>query len=258
MLGLAATSRAQDALPPAGNLGLLGQTYAGVDYGYTDLHNSPTNADGFGFQFNQPFNAGLDGLLTYNWSQTGLVFGDRARQQEIGAGLRAFSTGYAWGKPYVEAGGGFAKGAADFGARVVATISVVFADAKEEVCEPVYITAEGLLFDGELFIMSDGVEVGRFPSEVPVNFCELAKAIGMHEETVTDVEEVVAAGTFDGPVGAEELARLENLFADDPSLWSMLAKTGEVLEWIAQAIGMIDTYAVEYALIEPLEDAAMG
>src|SRR6185312_4428510 len=91
-LGFAATSRAQDAVPPAGNLGLLGQTYAGLDYSYIDLHNSPTNADAFGFQFNQALNAGLDGLLSYNWSQTGLVLGDRARQQEIGGGLRAFST----------------------------------------------------------------------------------------------------------------------------------------------------------------------
>ena len=108
LLGLAATSRAQDAaLPPAGKLGLLGQTYAGLDYSYIDFHNSPTNADAFGFQFNQALNSGLDGLLSYNWSQTGLVLGERARQQELGAGLRAFSTGYSWGKPYVEAGAGW-------------------------------------------------------------------------------------------------------------------------------------------------------
>jgi len=108
LLGLAATSHAQDAaLPPAGKLGLLGQTYAGLDYSYIDFHNSPTNADAFGFQFNQALNSGLDGLLSYNWSQTGLVLGERARQQELGAGLRAFSTGYSWGKPYVEAGAGW-------------------------------------------------------------------------------------------------------------------------------------------------------
>lgn len=107
LLGLAATSRAQDAVPAAGKLGLLGQTYAGVDYSFIDLHNSPTNADALGFQFNQPLNAGLDSLLTYNWSQTGRVLGERAHQQEIGAGLRAFSIGYAWGKPYFEAGAGW-------------------------------------------------------------------------------------------------------------------------------------------------------
>ena len=157
-----------------------------------------------------------------------------------------------------EAGSCLADGAADLGACVVAAVAIVLADAEEEVGEAVYIAAESFLLDSELLVVRDGVEVGRFPGEVAVDVCELAQAIGMHEETVTDVEEVVAAGAFDGPVGAEEFAGLKDFFADDPGLRSMLAKTGEVLEWIAQAIGMIDTYAVEYALIEPLEDAAMG
>src|ERR1700712_2431480 len=75
LLGFAATVRAQDptpAVPASGSLGLLGQTYAGLDYSYIDFHNSPTNADAFGFQYNQSLNAGLDGLLTYDWSQTGV------------------------------------------------------------------------------------------------------------------------------------------------------------------------------------------
>jgi opacity protein-like surface antigen len=107
LLGFAATSRAQDPVPATGKMGLLGQTYAGLDYSYVDFDNSPTNADSFGFQYNQALSAGLDGLLTYDWTQTGLVLGDRARQQTIGGALRAFSTSYSWGKPYVEAGGGW-------------------------------------------------------------------------------------------------------------------------------------------------------
>jgi opacity protein-like surface antigen len=107
LLGFAATIRAQDPVPVTGKLGLLGQTYAGLDYSYVDLHDSPTNADTFGFQYNQALNSGLDGRLTYDWSQTGLVLGDRARQQTVGAALRAFSTSYSWGKPYVEAGAGW-------------------------------------------------------------------------------------------------------------------------------------------------------
>mgnify|MGYP001548052333 CR=1 FL=1 len=107
LLGFAATSRAQDPVPATGRMGLLGQTYAGLDYSYVDYHNSPTNADSFGFEYNQALSAGLDGLLTYDWTQTGLVLGDRARQQTIGGALRAFSTSYTWGKPYVEAGGGW-------------------------------------------------------------------------------------------------------------------------------------------------------
>lgn len=107
LLGLVAAVRAQDPVPPSGSLGLLGQTYAGLDYSYVDLHNSSTNADAFGFQYNQLLNSGLDGRLTYDWSQTGLILGERARQQTIGGALRAFSTSYSWGKPYVEAGAGW-------------------------------------------------------------------------------------------------------------------------------------------------------
>ena len=87
LLGFAATVRAQDPAHQlclqSGSLGLLGQTYAGLDYSYIDFHHSPTNADAFGFQYNQSLNAGLDGLLTYDWSQTGVVLGERAKQQTI-------------------------------------------------------------------------------------------------------------------------------------------------------------------------------
>jgi len=109
LLGLAAVSRAQDPLPPSGTMGLLGQTYAGLNYTFVDLDKSPTNADSFGFEYNQAMNTGLDAILTYDWTQSGLVLGDRARQQTIAAALRAFSTSYSWGKPYVEAGVGYTR-----------------------------------------------------------------------------------------------------------------------------------------------------
>ena len=107
LLGVAAVVRAEDPLPPSGTMGLLGQTYAGLDYSYINLEHSPKNAEGFGFQYNQSLNTGLDSILTYDWTQTGLIAGDRARQQTLGGALRAFSNSYSWGKPYVEAGIGY-------------------------------------------------------------------------------------------------------------------------------------------------------
>ena len=109
LLGFAATVRAQDPVPVTGSMGLLGQTYAGLNYSYVNLDNSPTNADSFGFEYNQSLNTGLDGILTYDWTQTGVVAGDRVNGQTIGAALRAFSTSYSWGKPYVEAGVGYTR-----------------------------------------------------------------------------------------------------------------------------------------------------
>ena len=107
-------------------------------------------------------------------------------------------------------------------------------------------------------VVRDGGEVGGFLRKVTIDVGEFAKAVGVHEEAVTDVEEVVAAGSFDRPVGAEELAGLEDFFADDPGVRSVFAQAGEVLEGIAQAIGMIDADAVEDTFVEPVEDAAVG
>lgn len=94
------------ATTPAGQ-GLLGQKYASLNYRYIDL-DAPTHADNFSFGFNQPLNVGLDAVFSYDWTQTGLLAGDRLNQQSVTAGLRAFSNAFAWGKPYVEAGGGYA------------------------------------------------------------------------------------------------------------------------------------------------------
>jgi hypothetical protein len=106
LLGFAVAAKAQNPVPTSGTMGLLGQTYAGLNYSYVNLNDAPANADSFGFEYNQSLSAGLDGVLSYDWTQTGLVAGERARQQTLGAALRAFSTSYSWGKPYVEAGVG--------------------------------------------------------------------------------------------------------------------------------------------------------
>ena len=111
--GLAATARADDPVlatpvPVSGTMGLLGQTYAGLTYTYFNRNDSPVNAEGLSFQLNQPLDAGLDGILTYAWNQTGLVAGSRLNQQTLGGALRAFSTALPWGRPYAEAGLGCA------------------------------------------------------------------------------------------------------------------------------------------------------
>ncbi|MSU47325.1 MAG: hypothetical protein EXS42_09460 [Lacunisphaera sp.] len=108
-LGLATSARAADTpVPVSGNMGLLGQTYASLTYSYLNLDRSPTHADSYGFDYNQSLNTGLDGILSYNITQAGLVAGARFNQQMIGGALRAFNTSHAWGKPYVEAGVGYA------------------------------------------------------------------------------------------------------------------------------------------------------
>jgi len=113
-LSLAAFARADvplDEQPPepttAAGQGLLGQQYASLTYSHIDL-DAPVNADNYSFGLNQPLNTGLDAVFGYDWTQAGLFAGDRLKQQSITAGLRAFSNAFAWGKPYVEAGGGYA------------------------------------------------------------------------------------------------------------------------------------------------------
>jgi hypothetical protein len=109
-LGIAASAQSGDVAPSITNdgQGLLGQTYAGLTYSYTDLRGVSFHADTYGFNYNQALNSGLDGFLTYNYSQTGLVAGSRVKGQDVGAGLRAFSNSFAWGKPFIEAGAGYA------------------------------------------------------------------------------------------------------------------------------------------------------
>jgi hypothetical protein len=90
----------------SGSPGLLGQTYAGLTYSYVHLDAAPVNADSYGFEYNQPLNPGFDAVFNYDWSQSGVVAGNRAREQQLAAALRAF-TAQGWGTPYVEAGVGY-------------------------------------------------------------------------------------------------------------------------------------------------------
>ncbi len=112
-LGLGSAARADDMLPvnqstaAAGNQGLLGQEYGTLTYSYINLDGASTHADSYNFEVNQPLAFGLDGLVNYAYSQSGVVAGSRVKTNTLGAALRAFSTAYNWGKPFVEAGGGY-------------------------------------------------------------------------------------------------------------------------------------------------------
>lgn len=88
--------------------GLLGQQYASLTYSYIDLDDVSTHADDYTFGFNQPLSAGLDAVFSYDYLRTGSFAGSHLSQHAIMAGLRAFGHRAAWGKPYVEAGAGYA------------------------------------------------------------------------------------------------------------------------------------------------------
>lgn len=113
-LGLGATARADESLvdekpaPITANLSLLGQTYATLSYSYINLDDTSVHGDGYTFEVNQPLSFGLDGILSYDYAQTGVVAGSRVKMHVLGGALRAFSTSYNWGKPFVEAGAGYA------------------------------------------------------------------------------------------------------------------------------------------------------
>jgi hypothetical protein len=113
-LGLAASARADSTTDPAPAVsavssGLLGQTYAGLAYSYVHLDTGPVSADRYSFEYNQPINAGFDAVFNYDRTQDGLIAGDRGYGQSFDAALRAFSTAYSWGKPYVEGGIGYER-----------------------------------------------------------------------------------------------------------------------------------------------------
>lgn len=148
-LALAGSARAgglpeamPEAMPEATtpvSQGLLGQKYATLSYSYHDLDNSPVHADSFEFAFNQPLKAGLDAVLTYDWTQTGRFAGHRLNTQSVTAGLRAFSNAFAWGKPYVEADAGYAwqRG---FGGHDNSLLWVVAAGVELQVAPAVTVT----------------------------------------------------------------------------------------------------------------------
>jgi hypothetical protein len=114
LLGLAGIARADVPLSEepltsttAVGQGLLGQQYASLTYSYIDL-DAPVHADNYSFGLNQPLNTGLDAVFSYDYTQSGLIAGSRLKQHAVMAGLRAFGNSHSWGKPYVEAGAGYA------------------------------------------------------------------------------------------------------------------------------------------------------
>ena len=109
-LGLSVSAAAQSA-PEAeiatGSQGLLGQSYATLEYAYMDLGGISTHADSYTFEFNQPLKNGLDGFFGYNYTQSSVVAGTRVKQNTLAAGLRAYTVHSSWGKPFVEASAGY-------------------------------------------------------------------------------------------------------------------------------------------------------
>lgn len=112
-LGLTAAARADataaaGSMPASGSMGLLGQTYAGVAYSYTDIDDSTIDADNYIFEYNQPLSAGFDAVFAYDYGQSEVILGSRFKTQSATAGLRAYSINTGWAKPYIEAGLGYA------------------------------------------------------------------------------------------------------------------------------------------------------
>jgi len=104
--GFGATTARADVAPAADSSvdqGLLGQVYGELTYSYLDLDGASGHADDYHFALNQPLSFGLDGFLSYDF-----VDYSAGHQNIVMAGLRPFSTRFNWGKPYVEAGAGFA------------------------------------------------------------------------------------------------------------------------------------------------------
>ena len=109
-LSLAGLARADDILPgekPApitGNMSLLGQSFATLDYTRINLDDTSVNADSYSLEVNTPLSFGFDGIVGYDYTRSGAFAGSRVTQHTVWGALRAFSNSFNWGKPYVEAG----------------------------------------------------------------------------------------------------------------------------------------------------------
>lgn len=114
VLGLGTTARAggldadEQAAPITRNTGLLGEAYGTLTYSYINLDGVSTHADDYTFALSRPLSFGLDGILSFDHASSGVFAGSRLKANTLAAALRAFSTSFNWGKPYVEAGGGYA------------------------------------------------------------------------------------------------------------------------------------------------------
>jgi hypothetical protein len=112
-LSLGLTARADSTPPPdvrpaAAEEGLLGQSFATLTYSYVNFDDTSVHGDDYTFTLNQPLSFGLDGYLSYDYAETGNIAGSSIRQNALGAGLKAFSAAHNWGKPYAQAGAGYA------------------------------------------------------------------------------------------------------------------------------------------------------
>ena len=114
-LGLGPLTHADDSVlpgekpaPVTGDMSLLGQSFATLTYSYINLDDTSVHGDSYSFEVNQPLSFGLDGVFSYDYTRSSPIAGSRLSQHTLGAALRAFSTSYNWGKPYVEGGVGYA------------------------------------------------------------------------------------------------------------------------------------------------------
>lgn len=114
--GFLASARADDSkiavgepAPVTANLSLLGLTHGTLTYSRINLDDTSVDADRYALEINQAVADGLDARLGYDYLSTGnFAAGAHMTQHTLVAGLRAFSTAYGWGRPYVEAGVGHA------------------------------------------------------------------------------------------------------------------------------------------------------
>ena len=112
-LALSASAQSSDASPPAptpapaSGTGLLGQTYAGLTYTYTDIPNTSLNNQGLRFQYNEPVSTGLDALFTYEGDRSARFDSTRNTFEQVGAAAVAYLPEFARAKPFVLFGAGW-------------------------------------------------------------------------------------------------------------------------------------------------------
>src|SRR5438105_2660512 len=154
----------------------------------------------------------------------------------------------------VEARCNLANGAPHLGPRVVTLIAVGLAYLHEETGQPVHITAQRFLSYVDLLFVRNRIKVRRLSCKVLVNVIELLHALRPDQHAERSIEKVVSACPLDRPALTQKLARLQNLLRDHPRIRRMLTQSAEVLQWIAQSIRMIDSYSIQHAAMQPVQD----
>ena len=105
--------------------------------------------------------------------------------------------------------------------------------------------------------MRDGCKIGWLLGEVTVDLRQFFQTIWLHEPDVANVQEVVTAGSFNRPVFSQKFSGLENFFSNDPCIRSSLPQSREILQRIAQAVGMVDPNTIQNAFAQPIKNSAM-